>query len=126
MSFEVKELRPGVAPGAIDVVLHDEHDNERVLRVADDGVHEVQEGMLVPVSDELEAMARAAVAARPQLGGSVGTDREHASVSADTGAFAAIPDAGRVSRPHVGTGEIQLEGRVDDTRPVRLDDPDEP
>ncbi len=124
MSLEVKELRPGVAAGAVDVVLADEHGNERLVRVSDDGVVELAEGMLVPVSDEVEAMARAAVAARPQLGGDTdaGTDPDHLSASAVTGAFAAIPDSARISRPHVGTGEVDLAGCVDSTQRVLHDD----
>ena len=119
MSLRVKELRPGIAAGAVDIVLVDEHDHERLLRVSDDGVLEVEQGMFVPVSDELEAMARAALAARPQLGGSAS---DHPSVSGETGAFAAIPDGVQVSRPHVGTGEVQLGGPIDEAEKVWPED----
>ncbi|MEM9070787.1 MAG: hypothetical protein AAGE52_19925 [Myxococcota bacterium] len=120
MGFQVTEVRPSPANGAIDVVVQDEHGNERILRVSDDGVQEVEQGMLIPVSDELEQLARQAAAPPPQLG-----DPAAPSPVGIVETYVSDEQFGedRVSRPHIGTGDIRLpESRPKDPVDVIDDD----
>jgi len=118
--MEVKEVKRDGASLA-HVVVVDDHGHERTLRVTPTSVDEVEQDVLIPVSDELEALARNAV-------GPMAIDPT-ATLSADelaelAGEVVPRPLVGaRVSggfnpkatlpmptseRPHIGTGEVPL------------------
>ena len=118
IGMEVKEVRRE-SPALAHVIVVDDHGHERTLRVTPGSVDEVEQDVLIPVSDELENLARNAV-------GPMGLDPT-ATLSADdladlagdvprprVGGGAAGFDPKSTlpmptsSRPHIGTGEVPL------------------
>lgn len=118
--MEVKEVKRDSATLA-HVIVVDDHGHQRTLRVTPASVDEVEQDVLIPVSDELETLARNAVGPmaldpsatlsadeladlaseavpRPLVGG-------RPSGNFDPKATLPMPTS---ERPHIGTGEVPL------------------
>ncbi len=103
------------------VILVDEHGHERTVRVTPNSVDEVEQDVLIPVSDEIETLARNAVGPMAVDPVSTMSAEELAEMAADvvprpmvgargSGEFdpkATLPASASV-RPHIGTGEVPL------------------
>ena len=117
--MDVKEVKRDSAT-LVHVIVVDDHGHERTLRVTPKSVDEVDQDVLIPVSDQLEALAREAAGPMSDptatlsaedlvemAGGEVPRPivGDRLSGGFDPKATLPIPTS---ERPHIGTGEVAL------------------